>query len=233
MSELLNKLEPFMENMNEFIRLYRNFDVILDGIHSPPGFGMSVTQEEYYHAAENLGVDPGQAEYLKLDFVEICRKLIDDENEPGSIKRLLVIMSDENQFDFYSSSDLVMDEYAEKQYQFEIGLNALLSDNLNNFILDVDSPDLVDGVFDGVGDIDPDAVEHAINSYEDFIRFLIRESRRENLESIAGGMLTRRLQRTKKRKGTKKRSTRVKRKRAKKRSTRVKRKRAKKHKGKK
>ena len=74
MSHLLEVMQPFQQNMDQFITLYEKVNNILQRITS--GFGHEVTQEEYYRAARD-GLSPLQAEYLlKEDFVKICEKLL-------------------------------------------------------------------------------------------------------------------------------------------------------------
>ena len=199
MSNLLDVMKPFRKNMDRFITLYEKVNTILDVIQSP-GFGQEVTQEDYFLAAEEAGLSPLQAEeLLKDDFVNICRKLI-GENEEGSIQNIIHVMDDEDQFTFITDDGLIEDRYAELQFKFERHLYDLEKD-LTDFLDNVDDGS-ESGVFVAPGDVRPYVVTKAIEHYNNFIKFLKEEANRENPDS-AGKRKTRRLKKSKRGKKSK------------------------------
>ena len=199
MSNLLDIMKPFRKNMDRFITLYEKVNTILDVIQSP-GFGQEVTQEDYFLAAEEAGLSPLQAEeLLKDDFVNICRKLI-GENEEGSIQNIIHVMDDEDQFTFITDDGLIEDRYAELQFKFERHLYDLEKD-LTDFLDNVDDGS-EPGVFVAPGDVRPYVVTKAIEHYNNFIKFLKEEANRENPDS-AGKRKTRRLKKSKRGKKSK------------------------------
>ncbi len=189
MSHLLEVMRPFRENMNRFINLYRKVNNILQRVTA--GFGYRVTQEAYFRAAEEARYRPVPAEdLLKKDFVDICKKLTSDRNQPGSIPHMLHIMDDVDQFTFFTEHVGDATYYELLQSDFKSGISGL-KEALDDFLEHVkpDEPDL--DVFTAPGDVVPEDVQNAIDYYHEFIAFLQTAADHENLETTAGGRRTR------------------------------------------
>ena len=189
MSHLLEDMIPFRENMNRFINLYREVNDILQRITA--GFGYRVTQEAYFRAAEEARYRPVPAEdLLKNGFVDICEKLTSDRNQPGSIPHMLHIMDNVPQFTFLTENMGDAINYGVLQSDFKRGILGL-KEALDDFLQHVkpDEPDL--DVFTAPGDVVPEDVQNAIDSYHHFIAFLQTAADHENLETTAGGRRTR------------------------------------------
>lgn len=226
MSNLLYILEPFRENMRIFAERYNDFNKILKIVNTFGFGGDEITQEEYYQAAQDptIGLGPGQAEGLKDDFINICKKLAASENDIGSIKNVIQMMH-HNDFNLVAISAEVADQYADYQYFFETtiaedgGSSSGTLGQIQSFLARTRR----NGVFKAIGGfhgVDDSIVQEGIDSFNTLISFLEQVAQTENLEDVAASGLYIRKHSHKPRRRRSKRSTRTKYKRKKERKRR-------------
>ena len=169
MSNLLEVMEPFQENMDRFINLYEQVNNILSSIQEP-GFGFTVTRVQYYEAANEMDYTQQEAyELLNNDFVNISRILTEDRNKEGSIEYILYKLQEMytgNQFTFLTNRALTT-RFEKLKGLFVRSLLGL-NENLKFFLENVDDG-TNDSIFKAPGDVVSVEVRTAINNYNNFL----------------------------------------------------------------